>query len=319
MIIPSFTGFAPGPNTAQSYLGGIQSAQKDREIEQTGAIANQRFGLEQQQLAQSAQNASMALQQRQQALQQEQQQAMMRADIQKKQLEQQSFLKQQEINIRQQYDTQRAALESAKVQTAHQNLQLKIAEAQQKFNAQSQYSEFIKGGGDASEGVRKFGPMMGLNGAAMGNALRTQASLPELKATEVPGLEGVMSVPSGINSRQFFDVRKNDLQERRLEGQLEGSKSRMEHTRLKDLIDAQKNDDDGSTALLLEKNGDKLTAEQKAAAAEYRRRGALIRQLTLGGGEAEAPAPAAANEVVKLYKGKRAIFNKDTKEFIRYE
>ncbi len=317
MIIPSFTGFAPAPNTAQSYLGGVASAQKDREI-----------NLNEQQLAQSAQNASMALQQRQQALQMEQQQAMMRADIQKKQLEQETFLKQQEINIRQQYETQKGALEAAKVQTAHQNLMLKTAEVANRFKAQSGFTQkrqqLIDSGMPEQEAsaqaTREFGWQMGGNGSAMGGALRAGKTGPGTPGTMAELPDGMGKVFWNNDSHAQYIPPPNEIAQQKVNLQEKSSESQIAHTRLKEMIDAQKADSDGEDAVLLERNKIKMTPEQKKAAKDYRERSANIRRLTGGGaGGATAPEETAPNEVVKLYKGKRAIFNKDTKEFIRYE
>ncbi len=318
MIIPSFTGFAATPNTAQAYLGGVASSQKDRQI-----------GLEEQEMAQRAITASQAIQMKQQELQAEQQRNAMQADIAREQLEKKTMIDQQRINIDQQYKEQVTGLQAEKLKTAHQTIQLKVQEAAQKFQAQQNFQltreAMIKSGMSESDATaqaaRQWFPQMGMNGSAMSGAMKAQATMPEIKATPVPGAEGYASVPTRAGQVQLIDLRKGEQAQQRIENQQSNAAARADHVKFNDLIKVQDNDSAGRIAAIKAARGSKMTDKEKESAKAFGNRAAEIQKLT-GGEKTTAPAAEkvdSADEVVKLYKGRRAVFNKSTKEFIRYE
>lgn len=183
MVIPSFGDFAPGPDLAGSYLGGVASAQHA------------------QQIMQESQRANVALQMQQQRLQQESEQAAMANQIKSQQLQEEHLKNQQELAIKSQYEQTLNELKRDQIDQAGQLVKLKTQEAARKFSAQQMFQSRVSNGEDPNDVMREMAPMMGVTGAGMASLFRPQ---PPALGSKIAGPDGMSMVVTGNNQAQPY-------------------------------------------------------------------------------------------------------------------
>lgn len=326
MIIPSFGNFAPAPKLAESMLGGIESSQRDRAEANRVAIANQQINLQREKLQQEAVQSNMELAAKQKAHEDQ----MMRDN--------------QEMLIKQQYQQNMIGLRQQQLERADEMVKLKATEVARKFQANQAYraeaQAAIEGGETPekafSRSAMKFGPEMGLPGAAYTKLSQPEGGREIGSSFEIPGLnpeqfKGVQTSKGGVNVVRLppnMDatgpapagyVRSGN----RILAEREPIAVRNMRKEISELEKTQEKDVIGKFAVAKALKGDTLSPDRKRALAQYEAREKQINGLKTklsGGGEdrkSEQPEKLGPGESIhKLKNGRRAVFK--SKEFVRY-
>jgi hypothetical protein len=183
MVIPTFDQWAPAPDLAGAYLGGVAASQRG------------------QQIANESAQAGAALQIQQQRLQQESEQAAMLAQIKQQQLQEEHLKSQQELAIKSQYEQQLNDLKRDQLTQAGQLIQAKTQEAAQKYAAQQQYRARIGAGEDPQQVMREMAPLLGMTSASMASLFHPT---PPALGSKITGPDGMNLVVTGTNQAQPY-------------------------------------------------------------------------------------------------------------------
>ncbi len=281
MIIPAFNEYAPQPNLAEAYLGGVAASQRRRAMDEEVAQHTAQLQLAQQKLQQDAVQNNMEFQARQQ------------------QLQQQSMLHEQQLRIQDQYNQQRIGLEQLRIEDVGKTLQLKQQQDARLMADQAEWSNRVQQGEDPKQVALQMGPRAHLPSGAYTSLLHNpDQALPPAEMTDVAGdtTGRFKSFQTGPKTRQLIDTARStgDLAERRFDF----AKSQAGRKAIADdLRDLEKVNDSmagklGMFAKSKLDRGGQLTPSQKLAADQYDERlkhiESLRQQLRAGSGGAAA-------------------------------
>ena len=273
--MPSFTGFAPTPDLAGAYLGGVAASQRAAEAQMQNQMGYAK-------LAQDAQQASAQIAMNQQKLQQEAEQSQMAMQVKQQQVQQNARLEEQKLRIQQQYETAQLGLKKQQLDQAEQTIQLKTKQAAQQALAQMEYRSRLSRGEDPQKVAQEMGPSMGLNGSAMGSLLRKPAAgLPPAMLENVGGdtTGRFKTIQTSATGRQVFDTQGSSLSKQRFEA---GQENTRFNALRRDRQNLQKLQNDPTIALIIanvKSNPKEAGTTSKQVYEDYKARAAQISEL----------------------------------------
>jgi hypothetical protein len=282
MIIPDFNAYAPKPNLAESYLGGVAAAQRDRAQDMEAAQHAQQLQLAQQKLQQDAVQNNMEFQARQQ------------------QLQQQTMLHEQQLRIQEQYNQQRIGMDQLRIEQAGKTLQLKQQQDARLLSDEGEWSKRVQGGEDPKQVALEMGPRAHLPSGAYTSLLHNpDQAMPPAELMDVGNDPSgrFKTIQTGPHTRRVIDTSRStgDLAERRFEFSKEQAGRKSIADQIKSLERVMAADKVGMFAQSKLDRGGKLTPGQQKAADQYNARTAQIeslrQQLNPAGGKTASETP----------------------------
>lgn len=160
-VIPSFSSFAPAPNLASSFLGGVKIAQEGQQENERLAQGRQRIAEQSQsdaaRLAQAAASHAQQFQIARERIASSQVENQMRLEARQKIVDQQALQKSHEAAIDAAVKNTQLGLAERRLQAQESVVKIRIQEAADSMARQFKYDQVIAAGGTPEEGIRAAG------------------------------------------------------------------------------------------------------------------------------------------------------------------